>query len=371
MSKITFNYFSKEESELFNFVMVPKELFKNPVFKELSIQAKMLYGFLLDRNSLSKDNGWYDENGNVYIYYAVEEIMNDMNCSKPSAIKYMKELIEIGLVEKKRLGLGSVDVIYVKNFIIKDSVDMEEEEESGEFTSVKEDATTPEKEEHTAENGDIFKKSKTFTSASKSVEPPEVKNFYHKKSKTFTSGSKKHLPLEVKNFYPNNTDINNTYQSKTEENDTESIYQSRKDGWIDEHTLLSNLGYYGNQVDSLSNEEKELYEGIAMLICDVVLNCHEKTIGLTRGRLSTQAIKERFMKLRFEHIKYVIDSMKKSNTHVTNPRTYLITSLYNSVPTLNSNNMLNAAVENKKVTFNSFGQRDYDFSELERKLLEK
>ena len=59
----------------------------------------------------------------VYIIFTVEDVIELLNCSRQKAIKNLAELDSekgIGLIEKKRLGLGRPNVIYVKNFIIKE-----------------------------------------------------------------------------------------------------------------------------------------------------------------------------------------------------------------------------------------------------------
>lgn len=47
--KINFNYFYGDEADMFNFYRIPKLLFTNDYFKELSTEAKVLYGLMLDR----------------------------------------------------------------------------------------------------------------------------------------------------------------------------------------------------------------------------------------------------------------------------------------------------------------------------------
>ena len=76
---------------------------------------------MLDRMSLSMKNGWLDDENRAYIIYAVENIMEDLGCSKPTCIKVIKELDAdngIGLIEKKRRGLGKPDIIYVKILLL-------------------------------------------------------------------------------------------------------------------------------------------------------------------------------------------------------------------------------------------------------------
>ena len=115
-----FDYYYGIEAEQFSFYRVPRLLIKDKRFKGLSSDAKLLYGLMLDRMSLSVKNRWFDEDNRAYIYYTVEEIMNDLGCSHGTCTKIMSELDNrkgIGLIEKKRQGLGRPDIIYVKNFV--------------------------------------------------------------------------------------------------------------------------------------------------------------------------------------------------------------------------------------------------------------
>ncbi len=123
MQKIQFDYFRGMEAEQYSFYRVPKVLFTAECFKSLSCKAKVLYGLMLDRMSLSIKNRWFDDEDRVYIIFTVDEIAELMNCGTQKAVKLIKELDTsngIGLIEKKRLGLGKPNVIYVKNFMIKE-----------------------------------------------------------------------------------------------------------------------------------------------------------------------------------------------------------------------------------------------------------
>ena len=75
---ILLDYFYGDESEQFSYYRLPRLLVTGQRFKNLSTDAKLLYGLLLDRMSLSAKHGWYDEQGRVYIYYTLEEIQADM-----------------------------------------------------------------------------------------------------------------------------------------------------------------------------------------------------------------------------------------------------------------------------------------------------
>ena len=121
---IKFNYYYGKEAEQFSFFRIPKLLFTDSTFSKLSNDAKVLYGILLDRMNLSMKNGWLDEENKVYIIFTIEEIAEIMCCATQKATKILQELDDkkgIGLVEKKRLGLGKPNILYVKNFIIQES----------------------------------------------------------------------------------------------------------------------------------------------------------------------------------------------------------------------------------------------------------
>ena len=111
---IKFNYYYGKESEQFSFFRIPKLLFTDESFKDLSSDAKVLYGILLDRMSLSMKNNWIDEENKVYIIFTIEKIANIMCCATQKATKILQELDDkkgIGLVAKKRLGRGKPNIL--------------------------------------------------------------------------------------------------------------------------------------------------------------------------------------------------------------------------------------------------------------------
>lgn len=112
------DFFYGEQANLFSFYRLPKALFTSRRFEDVSVEAKVLYGFLLDRMGLSAKNGWKDEEGRVYIIFTVEAIMEHLGCSNKKAVGLLRELEEkAGLIERRRQGLGRPSLIYVKNFI--------------------------------------------------------------------------------------------------------------------------------------------------------------------------------------------------------------------------------------------------------------
>ena len=170
---VKFDYYYGIEAEQFSFYRIPRLLIKDERFKELSSDAKLLYGLMLDRLALSIRNGWLDEENRVYIHYTLDNIMEDLGCAREKCARVVAELDSrkgIGLIEKKRQGLGRPDIIYVKNFATLDRG--------------KEPDREPEKSDHAGSPAEIelpevrksnFKKFGNRTSRSSEIELPEVR----------------------------------------------------------------------------------------------------------------------------------------------------------------------------------------------------
>lgn len=117
---MNFDYFYNRQSEMYNFIRLPMVLMEDEIFESISIEAKVLYSYMLNRMGLSYKNGWIDEEGKVFIYYTIESIKDQFNCASEKANKLIAELdikSGIGLIEKKRQGLGKPNRIYVKDFM--------------------------------------------------------------------------------------------------------------------------------------------------------------------------------------------------------------------------------------------------------------
>lgn len=232
-STMKFDYYYGIEAEQFSFYRVPRLLIKDARFKVLSSDAKLLYGLMLDRMSLSMKNGWVDDENRAYIYYTVENIMEDLGCAKATSVKIIAELDSkkgIGLIEKKRQGLGKPDIIYVKN-----------------FATIEE--TKPEREEKEPANTDVstevqnlnFKEYKKQTSRSSESDIPEVQNLDFCKYNTQTSGSSGNRLPEVQN--PNPNYINNNYTDLSYNN---PIYQSENEAESSQEKMdgMENISTY-------------------------------------------------------------------------------------------------------------------------------
>ena len=114
-----FDYFYGNEAEQFTFYRIPKILITSPHFKKISDSAKLLYGLMLDRMSLSIRNGWLDDDNRAYIFFTTNDVMEQMCCGTEKDKKMLTELDSekgIGLIERVKQGQGKPAIIYLKKF---------------------------------------------------------------------------------------------------------------------------------------------------------------------------------------------------------------------------------------------------------------
>ena len=348
---LKFDYYYGIEAEQFSFYRVPRLLIKDERFKGLSSDAKLLYGLMLDRMSLSMKNGWLDDENRAYIIYTIDNIREDLGCSKEKAVKVLAELDAdkgIGLVEKIRRGLGKPDIIYVKNFVIQNDEGRKEPYNADVSTEV---------------GKTDFKRSEKPTSRGQENRLQEVGKTDFKRSENLTSRSRENQLQEVGESDPNYTDYNYTDYSQTENNqtnnnytdmsDTNPINQSvrsmdskgtqEKDNRIDEIDAIDETDAYMALIrKNLEYEhhmkydqygDKEIYEEIYETVCDVVC-VKRKTIRINGEDYPYELVKSRFLKLNSSHVEYVMGCMKGTVTKITNIRAYLITALYNAPSTM-------------------------------------
>ena len=121
------DYFCGDEEMRFTHFRIPRQLITHPHFKPLSTDAKLLYGMLLNRMSLSAKNGWHDDTGRVYIYFTVKEVCEAISCGRNKAMRLLAELDTskgIGLIERVKQGQGKPDRIFVKRIIVQENTEV-------------------------------------------------------------------------------------------------------------------------------------------------------------------------------------------------------------------------------------------------------
>lgn len=107
-------YYKINEVLTHKYYQIPQELFSNELYKDnLNSDSKILYGFLLDRLTLSQKHNWVDKENRIYLIFTREEVQEKLNLSNKTVTKAFKQLTNVGLVKEKRQGLGKPNLIYV------------------------------------------------------------------------------------------------------------------------------------------------------------------------------------------------------------------------------------------------------------------
>ena len=286
---MTFDYFYSSQADSYSFYRIPRVLITGEHFKTLSTDAKLLYSLLLDRMGLSLKNNWLDDEGRVYIYYTIEEIQEDLCCGHVKAGKLLAELDTksgIGLIERIKQGQGKPTKIYVKW-----------------FASVHEDSPANSRPTKTVRQESSEMEVKTAKSCTS--RPTNDRSADLRKADTTYSDN-------------NNTDFSYTYPS---------IHQPEYGAYMEK---LKEQVDFPLLAESYPNDDPE---SILELICDVLCSA-SPTIRIGRESLPIGKVQDRFKRLRFEHVAYVLDSLRETTTRIINIKAYLLRALYDAPLTM-------------------------------------
>ena len=273
---MTLDYFYGQAGELFSFFRIPKALFQEQRFQDLSTDAKTLYGILLDRMSLSVKNEWFDKKGRVFIIFTIEDVKRTLRCADNKATRLLRELEEFGLIERKRRGQGKPCLVYVKNFSSESSKE-----------SVK-----------NRDNDD--------SCGSKIACQDPVKSRGIKKKENKTEMNNTNLILSDESEKMKNRELLEEYFSRSLEID-----------------LLLRL---------YPDDEDTLYQIVNLLVDTCATN--RKTLRIAGDDKPAEVVRSRFMKLNADHIRFVLKCLAENSNPIRNMKQYLLASLYNAPTTM-------------------------------------
>ena len=111
----------------------------------------------------------------------------------------------------------------------------------------------------------------------------------------------------------------NQRKTNTDRVDAIEIYRQIVKENIDYEILKADMKY-----------QYELLDELVEIIVDVVA-VQRKSIRIGGADYSYELVKGKFLKLDAGHIRYVLDSMEKTITHIANIKAYLLTALYNAL----------------------------------------
>mgnify|MGYP003192387525 FL=1 len=273
---MTLDYFYGQAGELFSFFRIPKALFQEQRFQDLSTDAKTLYGILLDRMSLSVRNEWFDKKGRVFIIFTIEDVKRTLRCADNKATRLLRELEVFGLIERKRRGQGKPCLVYVKNFSAESSKE-----------SVK--------------NRDY-----DDSCGSKIACQDPVKSRGIKKKE-------------------NKTEMNNTNLILSDESEK-----------MKNRELLEEYFSHSLEMDLLlrlyPDDEDTLYQIVNLLVDTCATN--RKLLHIAGDDKPAEVVRSRFMKLNADHIRFVLKCLAENSNPIRNMKQYLLASLYNAPTTM-------------------------------------
>ena len=297
------DYYYGNEAEQYSFYRIPKILFTDPLFKGVSVEAKVLYGLLLDRMGLSVKNNWLDGEGRVYIIFTIADVMETLGCAEQKANKLLNELDcakGVGLIERVRRGLGKPNVIYVKNFICRIKPGQPESQikncENHKSGDVK--TTIQEMRKSQTNNTDLNKTDKSDTDPS-----------------IYPAGTGRPDVETVDNF-------SRTGEKKIDGMDKMSAYRELIRENISYEILLQDNPY-----------DRERLDGFVELMAEVCCS-RRPTVRINQEDMCTEVVKSRLLKLDSEHIRYVMDCLDKNTTLIGNIRAYTLSALFNAPVTI-------------------------------------
>ena len=313
------NYFYKSESEQFAFYRIPKLLFTDSRYAGISVEAKVLYGLMLDRMSLSVRNNWVDDDNRVYIYFTLEEITDYLSIGKDKGVKLLKELDGI-LIERKKQGLGKPVMIYVLNFT--------DNQNSGQSVDNSAEVLTSDVD-NSVENADFGGSNAEVRTSEKpkSVESAEVLT-----SEIPKSALLKNRTLDFGKSDSNNTDINNTDLNKTDISSSSRVSFTALEREREEYrdVIKTNIEY-----DILIQQyAAEKIDSFVNIMVDVLCS-FDDMISVNSMQVPKEVVKRMLLKLDYMHIVYVIDCLDENSTKIRNYKSYILTMLYNAPDTMN------------------------------------
>lgn len=359
---MTFDYYTGAQAEQFSFIRIPKLLLLHETFSPLSIQSKILYAVLLDRMSLSVKNHWVDSKNRAYIIYPVEEIVQDLGFTRKKAMDVLAELETFGLVTKKRRGRGLPNYLYVMDFlsgitqqadlksrIRRDTLGTSEPGPSAWGMRSTESSTSVGKPLHvrSSETGTSERPEEALEvqkSASQEVPKPTLPEV--------PESAPLEIPESVLQEVPESTPLKNkTYMNHTDKNQTGKanilsypIKSSADDEMGSDEKRSSFVVLLRKQIrerigyeDLLISHsgDQEIIDGIVELILEVELSGKPEMV-IAGDSFPAELVRERFQRLRRDHVEYVLECMNASAVRVRNMKKYLLAALLNATSTISS-----------------------------------
>lgn len=317
-----FDYFYGNEAEQFTFYRIPKILITSPHFKKISDSAKLLYGLMLDRMSLSIRNGWLDDDNRAYIFFTTNDVMEQMCCGTEKATKMLAELDSekgIGLIERVKQGQGKPAIIYLKKFY--------ELEDTARSTKLSE-----------IESQDFQEsKVKTFENRKTRLLKIESQDFRKSKNKTFENRKSGLSEIESLEFRKskcnynniNNTDINYIYPINQDNYNIQNSDTQTEEEWIDRYTKT--VDEIKKQIDYdylINHAERDIVDEVVNIMAEV-MTVYRPKYKIEGDFIEYNAVVNKFRQITAQKLEICLLAYSRKIQRIKNPKAYWISTLYN------------------------------------------
>ena len=317
-----FDYFYGNEAEQFTFYRIPKILITSPHFKKISDSAKLLYGLMLDRMSLSIRNGWLDDDNRAYIFFTTNDVMEQMCCGTEKATKMLAELDSekgIGLIERVKQGQGKPAIIYLKKFY--------ELEDTARSTKLSE-----------IESQDVQEsKNKTFENRKTRLLKIESQDFRKSKNKTFENRKSRVSETESQDFRKskcnynniNNTDINYIYPINQDNYNIQNSDTQTEEEWIDRYTKT--VDEIKKQIDYdylINHAERDIVDEVVNIMAEV-MTVYRPKYKIEGDFIEYNAVVNKFRQITAQKLEICLLAYSRKIQRIKNPKAYWISTLYN------------------------------------------
>ena len=342
-TNISNQYFYQNQQDQYTFYRIPKALIKGVRYQHVTMEAKLLYGILLDRMSLSRKNDWCDASGKVFIIYTLEELMEDFSCSDKTATKLLRELEQHDLIMRQRQGLGKPSLIYVKQIQQSEPVvsprRLRKQQQQQSRTMYRAYRYTSNSAEKTADDvreihNNQMQKAKNYQTethaaswndnAAVDSQKQNMESLCPVTCKTYNSRSEENTFLEVKKVQCNKTEKNNTERNKKEEG--EAAPRSWK-------TMVQEQLEYDWLLESYPHDQSAI-KTMVTIIADAMNSADDAIVKVGGRERRMDDVKEQLLQLDSGHIEYVLEYLQYNTSKVQNVYGYLLTILYNALLTM-------------------------------------
>ena len=311
-----FDYFYGSEAEQFTFYRIPKILITSQFFKKVSDSAKLLYGLMLDRMSLSIRNGWLDDDNRAYIFFTTNDVMEQMCCGTEKATKMLAELDSekgIGLIERVKQGQGRPAIIYLKKF-------------------------------YDLEDKDTTSQSSTSKNENQAFEESKNKTFENRKSRVSETESQDFRKSKCNYNNINNTDINYIYPINQDNYNIQNSDTQTEEEWIDRYTKTVDEIKKQIDYDYLINyAERDIVDEVVNIMAEVMTIPRPK-YKIEGDFVEYDAVLNNLKKITAEQLEVCLLAYSRQRQRIRNPKAYWISVLYNIPLTSNIvlQNMVNS-----------------------------